>query len=115
MTTSQTKIKRDPERTRQRILAAAIEEFAERGSSGARVDSIARRADINERMLYYYFKNKDELFLAVMEDTYRGIRDAEAELRLLDLPIRIGHGGHGPSFSRQRMHEIAAGYLQPGA
>ncbi len=36
-------------------------------------------------------------------------------LRLLDLPIRIGHGGHGPSFSRQRMHEIAAGYLQPGA
>lgn len=31
--------------------------------------------------------------------------------RLLDLPIRIGHGGHGPSFSRQRMREIAAGYL----
>jgi glyoxylase-like metal-dependent hydrolase (beta-lactamase superfamily II) len=35
-------------------------------------------------------------------------------LRLLDLPIRIGHGGHGPSFSRRRMREIAAGYLQAG-
>ncbi|MFC3208807.1 MBL fold metallo-hydrolase [Aquamicrobium soli] len=35
-------------------------------------------------------------------------------LRLLDLPIRIGHGGHGPSFSRPRMREIAAGYLQAG-
>ena len=32
--------------------------------------------------------------------------------RLLDLPIRIGHGGHGPSFSRQRMLEIASAYLR---
>lgn len=32
--------------------------------------------------------------------------------RLLDLPIRIGHGGHGPSFSRQRMVEIASDYLR---
>lgn len=32
--------------------------------------------------------------------------------RLLDLPIRIGHGGHGPSFSRRRMIEIAADYLR---
>lgn len=33
-------------------------------------------------------------------------------LRLLDLPIRICHGGHGPSFSRDRMHEIASRYLE---
>jgi glyoxylase-like metal-dependent hydrolase (beta-lactamase superfamily II) len=32
--------------------------------------------------------------------------------RLLDLPIRIGYGGHGPSFSRERMIEIAADYLR---
>ncbi len=32
--------------------------------------------------------------------------------RLLDLPIRIGHGGHGPSFDRTRMREIAADYLR---
>lgn len=32
--------------------------------------------------------------------------------RLLDLPIRIGHGGHGPSFTRQRMREIASRYLE---
>ena len=32
--------------------------------------------------------------------------------RLADLPIRIGHGGHGPSFSRTRMHEIAGNYLR---
>ncbi|AKC70234.1 TetR/AcrR family transcriptional regulator [Pandoraea oxalativorans] len=82
MTTSETKIKRDPERTRQRILAAAIEEFAERGSSGARVDSIARRADINERMLYYYFGNKDQLYLAVLEEVYGEFNRAEHALKL---------------------------------
>jgi hypothetical protein len=32
--------------------------------------------------------------------------------RLLDLPIRIGHGGHGPSFDRARMREIASSYLR---
>jgi glyoxylase-like metal-dependent hydrolase (beta-lactamase superfamily II) len=32
--------------------------------------------------------------------------------RLLNLPIRVGHGGHGPSFSRARMVEIAADYLR---
>ncbi|VVE09022.1 TetR family transcriptional regulator [Pandoraea morbifera] len=96
MTTSQTKIKRDPERTRQRILAAAIEEFAERGSSGARVDSIARRADINERMLYYYFGNKDQLYLAVLEEVYGEFNRAEHALRLdvlapLDAVAELAH------------------------
>lgn len=86
MTTPETKIKRDPERTRQRILAAAIEEFAERGSSGARVDSIARRAEINERMLYYYFGNKDQLYLAVLEEVYGEFNRAEHALKLDALP-----------------------------
>jgi glyoxylase-like metal-dependent hydrolase (beta-lactamase superfamily II) len=35
--------------------------------------------------------------------------------RLLDLPIHIGHGGHGPSFSRDRMREIATTYLRQAA
>ncbi|VVE87801.1 TetR/AcrR family transcriptional regulator [Pandoraea bronchicola] len=96
MTTSETKIKRDPERTRQRILAAAIEEFAERGSSGARVDSIARRADINERMLYYYFGNKDQLYLAVLEEVYGEFNRAEHGLKLdvlapLDAVAELAH------------------------
>ncbi|VVD92769.1 TetR/AcrR family transcriptional regulator [Pandoraea anhela] len=96
MTTLETKIKRDPERTRQRILAAAIEEFAERGSSGARVDSIARRAEINERMLYYYFGNKDQLYLAVLEEVYGEFNRAEHGLKLdllapLDAVAELAH------------------------
>lgn len=57
---------RDPERTRERILLAAFQEFAAKGLSGARVDQIARRAKINKRMLYHYFGNKRALFHAVL-------------------------------------------------
>ena len=76
---------RNRERTRSLILAAATEEFSEKGFAGARIEKIAERSGSNKRMLYYYFQNKEELFLAVMEDTYKTIRDAESELRLLDL------------------------------
>jgi AcrR family transcriptional regulator len=57
---------RNPERTRGRILSAALKEFAARGFAGARVDAIARRADINKRMLYHYFGDKKKLFRAVL-------------------------------------------------
>jgi len=58
--------RRDPERSRARILAAAMKEFALRGFAGARVDAIAKRARINKRMLYHYFGNKEELFEATI-------------------------------------------------
>jgi TetR/AcrR family transcriptional regulator len=59
-------LSRDPKRTRERILAAALREFSARGLAGARVDRIARRARINKRMLYHYFGNKDDLFREIM-------------------------------------------------
>ena len=79
---------RDPDRTRQRILDAATAEFARYGLGGARVDRIAARAAANKRMLYYYYGNKDELFLAVLEDSYARIRSAERALRLTDVDPR---------------------------
>jgi len=57
---------RNPQRTRERILAAALREFAAKGFHGARVDIIARRASINKRMLYHYFQDKEGLFKAVL-------------------------------------------------
>ncbi len=57
---------RDPERTRERILAGALREFSAHGFAGARVDRIARRARINKRMLYHYFGNKEGLFKAIL-------------------------------------------------
>jgi len=57
---------RNPDRSRSRILSAALKEFAAKGFAGARVDSIASRARINKRMLYHYFGDKEELFKAVL-------------------------------------------------
>ena len=77
--------RRDPARSRERILRAATGEFARFGLGGARVDRIALRAGANKRMLYYYFGNKEDLFLAVLEAAYARIRSAEQRLRLSDL------------------------------
>lgn len=78
--------KRDPVLTQARILAAASQEFAEKGFDGARVEQIASLADINKQLIYHYFNNKDELFTRVLEDAYRGIRKEEAALQLDHLP-----------------------------
>ncbi len=57
---------RDPQRTRDRILRAALDEFAAKGFAGARVATIAQRARTNVRMLYHYFGSKEELFRAIL-------------------------------------------------
>ena len=81
---------RDSERTQSAILSAATQEFARHGLGGARVDRIAARARTNKRMLYYYFGRKDALFLAVLENTYASIRNAEERLSMLDVPPAEG-------------------------
>lgn len=76
---------RDPERTHRRILEAATAEFARYGLGGARIDRIASRAGANKRMLYYYFGDKEQLFLAALEARYAHIRAAERALDLAHL------------------------------
>lgn len=60
--------RRDPERTRAKILDAAARAFSKDGLAGARIDEIARRAGVNKRMLYHYFGSKEGLFKAVVAD-----------------------------------------------
>ncbi|MFF0910023.1 TetR/AcrR family transcriptional regulator [Microbacterium enclense] len=69
--------RRDAERTRSELLSVATEVFAEDGFSGARVDEIAARTRTTKRMIYYYFGGKEGLYRAVLEEAYRGIREAE--------------------------------------
>jgi len=57
---------RDLSRTRERIMAAAQKEFAAHGLAGARTDAIARRARVNERMIFYCFDSKEGLYRAVL-------------------------------------------------
>ncbi|WP_053384610.1 TetR/AcrR family transcriptional regulator [Leucobacter celer] len=77
-----TERQRDAERTRAELLVEATAAFAESGYSGTRVDEIAERTRTTKRMIYYYFGGKEQLYLAVLENAYRGIREAERELQV---------------------------------
>jgi len=76
----------DAERTKADIVAVAMDEFAENGLTGARVDAIAERTRTSKRMLYYYFGSKDGLYRAVLEQAYNGIRTRESQTHLKELP-----------------------------
>ena len=64
--------RRDPERTKERILAAAVEEFGEHGYAGARVGRIAARAQVNAQLISYYFDGKAGLYRA-LSGRWRGV------------------------------------------
>jgi AcrR family transcriptional regulator len=72
--------RRDPDRTQNEILEVATREFAERGYSGGRVDEIAAQTRTTKRMIYYYFGGKEQLYVAVLEQAYAGIRAAEQRI-----------------------------------
>jgi TetR/AcrR family transcriptional regulator len=65
-----------PEESRAAILKAAICEFADEGVAGARIDAIARAAHVNKALLYYYFKDKDALYGAVLDHVFEPLTRA---------------------------------------
>jgi AcrR family transcriptional regulator len=76
----------DPEGTRRNILEIASEEFALNGLAGARVDEIAARTRSSKRMIYYYFVDKEGLYVSALENAYRLVREGEAKLDIEGLP-----------------------------
>ncbi|MCP5143497.1 MAG: TetR family transcriptional regulator [Gammaproteobacteria bacterium] len=85
---------RDTELTRSTILRVAMEEFAEKGLSGARIDEIAERTNSSKRMIYYYFGSKEGLYQAVLDQAYTGIRNTEATDELKSLTPREALAEH---------------------
>jgi AcrR family transcriptional regulator len=75
----------DPESTKQRIFEAAVEEFTEHGSAGARVDRIAAKAQANKESIYRYYGTKDELLRRVI-DEYLDQRGEQLEPQERELP-----------------------------
>jgi len=68
--------------TQESILKAATRVFAKHGFDGGRVEQISREAKSYDRMIYYYFGSKEQLFVAVIEEQYRRFNDAESKLDL---------------------------------
>lgn len=76
----------DPDGTRRNILEIASKEFALNGLSGARIDEIAAQTRFSKRMIYYYFGDKEGLYLHALENAYRQVREGEARLDIEGLP-----------------------------
>jgi TetR/AcrR family transcriptional regulator len=104
--------------SRDRLLAAAAEEFAARGYDGARVDRIAQRARVNKAMVYYHFASKAALYRTVLVDVFQALAasvaraseqsGAEAQLRAFIRAIAGGTATH-PHFPSMWLRELADG------
>lgn len=77
---------RNPERTRENIIQAAIREFSTHGLKGGRIERIAKESDINLRMIYHYYESKEKLYISTLDRVYRDVREAESGLHIQDLP-----------------------------
>jgi AcrR family transcriptional regulator len=105
----------DPEGTQRNIVDVATREFAENGLAGARIDEIAAKTKSSKRMIYYYFGDKEGLYLKVLEEAYSRVRAEEALLDLagmepraaLDALVRFtfDHHDRHPDFIRLVMIE----------
>src|SRR5438067_3335750 len=77
-----------PEKSRAAILKAAVRAFAQEGVAGARTDAIAHSAGVNKALLYYYFKDKETLYRAVLDQVFSGLRTVIHEALSQDLSPR---------------------------
>jgi TetR/AcrR family transcriptional regulator len=77
-----------PEQSRAAILQAAVREFSREGVAGARIDAIARRARVNKALLYYYFKDKEALYAAVLDQVFGGLTAAVNSVFASNAPPR---------------------------
>jgi len=96
----------DPEGTKADIIEIASEEFALNGLAGARIDEIAARTRSSKRMIYYYFGDKEGLYLSALENAYRVVREGEQRLDVeglspLDALVRLVEF----TFDHHRKHE----------
>ncbi len=109
--------------TKERILHSAKKEFAERGFDGARMGSIASRANANQALLHYYFKSKEKLYEEVLHHYFiiedeKLFREGLSKFNLshheglyigIYLLVNLPFGGLDPDFSRIMSREVAEG------
>lgn len=88
---------------RERLLAAALDLFADCGYDGVAVDQIVDAAGVNKRMVYHYFGSKEGIYSAVLEQAYEGVRASEEK-------FFVQHRSHATP--RKAMRELVALYFE---
>lgn len=86
---------------REAILAAALDEFAERGFEGARLDDVARRAGIAKGTIYLYFADKESLFQELIRSALSPFVATIEAARSVDLPLRVVCDRLAGAFARE--------------
>jgi TetR/AcrR family transcriptional regulator len=95
--------RRQPEASRNSILEAALAEFAREGLAGARMDAIAEAAGVNKALLYYYFRDKDTLYGAILDRFFAQLLE-----RIVAVCDRPGSAGERfLSYARAHFDSIA--------
>jgi len=75
-------------KTRESILKAATRVFARNGFTDGKIESISRLSRTHDRMIYYYFGSKAQLFVEVLETAYEKMNEAEAKIDIdLNQPV----------------------------
>ena len=102
--------------TERRILDAAHGVFLERGTAGARMQDIARKADVNQALLHYYFRSKDRLAEAVFRraasQLFRSVIEVLASSAALEekiarvVQVEIDHLLHAPNLPGYILSEL---------
>jgi AcrR family transcriptional regulator len=69
----------------ERLLTAALTEFAGQGRAGARTERIARRAGVNKQLIHYYYRNKAGLYQATVAHAARAVVEQLSQLPLVGL------------------------------
>jgi AcrR family transcriptional regulator len=84
---------RNGERTRRRLIRAAIRLFSARGYDGVSVDQVAGAAHVDKALVYHYFKGKEDLYRAALREVYQRPDGAEqGALRLgASAPEKLAH------------------------
>ncbi|MFN6558555.1 MAG: TetR/AcrR family transcriptional regulator [Nostoc sp. ChiSLP01] len=80
---------RDAEATQAVILAAAQQEFAKHGLTATRTEAIAAKTGVAKSMIYYYFKDKEGLYQAVLERSHSDILQTTKQLDLENLSPEV--------------------------
>lgn len=104
-------------RTRSAVLDAAEDLFATQGFDGSRLEDIAERVGIRRASIVYYFKDKRELYDAVLASVFGDLHAALAAAVARDLPVRerieaavstwVDFVGQRPSVARIILREVA--------
>ena len=87
--------------TRVAILAAARRIFAQRGIDGTSVRAVAEAAQVNNAMIYYHFKDKDDLYRSMLADSFTAVAD------IWNDPLFKSH-----SPVKTKIQQFIAGYIR---